>query len=374
MNLTTKIKKKIINFHTNNYYLKNINSVEYFNMNIVDGCISKCQTCYLWKNKVIKLSYENYKKSIDLVFPYLSSTKKIILNLGGGEPMMNEEVYNMVKLSSNLNFLTSIVTNSMLVTKKSSEELVSSGIYFINMSLESIIPSINDEIRGISGHHKKVLESINYFFKAIKKYKSNCNLGILTTICGKNIEKLPDLIKWVDTKEEICAIRFQAVTQVFGTFFMDYWYKNKKYSHLWPKNTDVIKKVFEELISMKKKGSKIENSIRSLLAQMTYFLNPEQLNPYSMKKCDVYKGVTVHPNGTMVLCPINGDLSRSIGKNILFDFKNEKYNLRLIQKNLFKYQTNVKNCSINNCQTLLNCNFTGDEQKNDPYFKMLTKT
>ena len=101
MNLTTKIKKKIINFHTNNYYLKNINSVEYFNMNIVDGCISKCQTCYLWKNKFIKLSYENYKKSIDLVFPYLSSTKKIILNLGGGEPMMNEEVYNMVKLSSN---------------------------------------------------------------------------------------------------------------------------------------------------------------------------------------------------------------------------------------------------------------------------------
>ena len=31
MNLTTKIKKKIINFRTNNYYLKNINSVEYFN-------------------------------------------------------------------------------------------------------------------------------------------------------------------------------------------------------------------------------------------------------------------------------------------------------------------------------------------------------
>jgi len=284
-----------------------------------------------------------------------------MISIGGhGEPMMNSDIFEIIKLCKNKGFSTSLVTNSLLITKNSAYSLISSGLAHINFSFESIDTKINDLIRNAKGHHKKVLKSIELLHKLKQKHNKKCDLGFLTTVCAKNICSIPDLVRYVNNNPMISSIRFQAITQPFGASPVKNWHTNQKYAFLWPKKSDV-EKVYNFLIKIKN-SSKIENSLRSLKTQKTYFLNPGKYNKHISKTCNVYQGAIMNVNGDITVCPMGENIFTPIGKNVIININNEKPNVYLIRKRLLKIQNLVKKCSMNNCHIMLNCNYTGKEQ------------
>ena len=362
MNKRQIINKRLVTQLVKPTYEICIHPFEYINANVILGCNSKCITCDYWKKKITYLSADSFKNVINMVRPYIAKDKTITLTIGGaGEPMMNKDIFDILKISTKNGLLSSMVTNSLMINESSAKKLISSGISHINLSLESIDPKINDSIRGVPNHFLKVKRAIEYLWLAKNEFESECTLGISTTVGAKNISTLPNMVKWVQQNKHISSIRFNAISQVFGTKTIDNWYEDNRYSHLWPKDKNEVLKVYNLLTKLKSKNNKIANSVRSLNAQMNYFINPQDSNKNIQKECFVYRGITVTPMGDVTLCPIDGNSKRSIGPNILFNSNNNSVDPSKIHKKIISYQTKVKNCSVNNCQNLLNCDFTGDQ-------------
>ncbi|MBN2367973.1 radical SAM protein [Candidatus Woesearchaeota archaeon] len=323
--------------------------LEYFNVNISEGCTSRCSMCRLWKLEKKNLSFEAFRRAVDAISPLLNKEKKIFLTLSAaGEPMINREIYKMIRYGNDKGFHVTTITNSMLITQKSAEELIKSGLFHINLSLESNTPEINDSLRGIKGHHRKVTESIRMLDHFKKKFGSGCALGIHTTICSQNMDSIPNLVRWVNEDPRLSAIRFQAITQVFGTPALERWYEHPEFSDLWPKDGRSINTVYDELIEMKKSGAKIDNTISSLSAQRDYFLDPVPVIEDNVR-CNVYQGIMIHADGRIDMCPVN--------QKVLGNSYDPSLNTRNLSCIIQKEQAWIKGCNRANCHFVINCKF-----------------
>ena len=346
----SKYMKFVTKSHTKPNYQKVYYPLEYFNIDIVQGCNSGCIMCHRWKTKITKLSFNAFKNIIKTMAPFMNKDKKIMLAISGdGEPMLNPDIFKMIDLSNKHGFYTTTITNSMLLTKNTAEKLILSNPNHINLSLESLDKETNDYIRGVDGHLSKVMTAIEFLHKYKKKYKSECTIGIHTTVCTQNITGIPDLVEWVNNNDKITTIRFQAVTQILGTQLINNWYKDEKYSFLWPKNKKIVRKVYDKLISMKQSNYKINNDIESLNNQKNYFLEKEIKNSSDVE-CNVYKGIMVHANSDIKMCPVKN--------NILYNVNNDPHVNKDFTLNLLNEQNNAKDCQMKNCHFVLNCKFS----------------
>ena len=237
----------------------------------------------------------------------------------------------------------------MMITRKTAEQLIQSGIFHINLSLESIIPEENDDIRGIPGHFNRVMRSIDLLDEFKKVHSSTCNLGIHTTLSAMNMPGITRLVQWVDANEKLYAIRFQAVTQVFGTPYEKRWYTRKEFAPLWPKDRSQVVRVYDKLADMKRNGSKIDNSFEAIDAQKKYLLNPQiRFRPESFR-CNVYQGAMIHADGRINMCPV---------KNMNLGNANDpKFGSAGIGKNILLEQNKIRNCKMYNCHFVINCKF-----------------
>lgn len=324
-----------------------VNPIDYFNVNVMQGCNSKCETCHLWKSNKTALSYKAFKNALQKVSKYIDTSKQIKMHFAAaGEPLLNKEIYEMLNLSNKLGYKTVLITNALLISSKNAEKLITSGLYHINLSLDSHDLIKNDNMRGINGYHKRVMNAILYLDDYKKRYNSNCTIGIHTTIFKKNINDIPDFVKWVHQNKKLENIRFQAVTQVFGTKEVKNWYTLPEYSFLWPKKSTSMK-IYDILIDMKKKGFKIDNSIENLINQKEYFLNPQKITNIKSIKCETYKVIMMHANGKVDMCPV--------ASKEIFNANDCTINSNALKISLIKEQKRIKKCNDINCHFVINC-------------------
>lgn len=88
----------------------------------------------------------------------------IHVNLTGGEPLSRDlnEVCQIIRNLHPKNFLVSLVTNGLDVTKERLRKLKKAGLDTLQLSLESLDPQKHDRMVGASGSFIKVMEAINY--------------------------------------------------------------------------------------------------------------------------------------------------------------------------------------------------------------------
>ncbi|MBN2367941.1 radical SAM protein [Candidatus Woesearchaeota archaeon] len=329
----------------------NLRNVESININVVRGCNSKCLTCIYWKSDFQKLDIGKFMTAINIIGDYTCKNKTINANFGGeGEPLLNHSIYQMIKVCKEKGYRVNLITNASMLVGKNISRLVESGIDNINFSLESSVPKINDFQRGIKGHFSRVISSIN----SLEKYKSShkFHIGILATVTSYNIEKIPELVRFADNNNSISSIRFQAVMPVFGHAEMIPVEKDRNSTHLWPKDKRIIRRVYMNLIEQLGFSRKIQNTKKSLVAQMNYFLNPDIF--FESGECDIYKSLTINPEGKIFSCPMI-HLRGGLFENEVLYSPNTKSTLTEIDNKKHEIMQKIKSCKAKNCHLLINC-------------------
>lgn len=359
-----KSRQKLFQNMSQPLYEKEYHELNYINVNVIEGCNSKCIICYHWNNKLKVLSISEFINNILKTTPFLSKTKTIVCNISAdGEPLINPNFFEMVKYSNSRGFQTTTVSNSLLINAKNAKKMVESKLHHINLSLESSDSLINDKIRGIKGHKNKVLNAIKLISKYKKELNGIINTGILTTVCSYNLKSIPNLIYFINKNNDISSIRLQTITPIFNHISPYPLHIDENNSHLWPKDKKLINSIYNTIINLKKKGYKIENSIHSLLAQKHYFLFPEKLNPYTRFTCNVRDGFIIDSNKNIVMCPMGNNINTNFGENIILKTSQGNPNYKSTIKKIIMTQKRIINCQFINCHIKLNCNFSGNEQK-----------
>jgi cyclic pyranopterin phosphate synthase len=118
---------------------------------ITPACQSRCGYCYAAKfaRKGERLL------TVDEIGEVWGQAKRLgafMSFLLGGEPTLRREFLEIVRVLEPRKHLVSFSTNAISLTEEMLVELKRLGLFVVYVSLNSLDPNVNDEVRGYAGH------------------------------------------------------------------------------------------------------------------------------------------------------------------------------------------------------------------------------
>lgn len=143
-------------------------------------CNAKCGFCDIWEKPSPYVTLENAEKN-------LKDLKRLgvkVIDFTGGEPLLHRQLPELLRLSKELGFITTVTTNTLLYPKMA--ERLKGLVDMLHFSLDSPDAKTHDESRGVR-IFDKFLESIE-----IAK-----NIGerpdIIFTVFSHNINEIEEV-------------------------------------------------------------------------------------------------------------------------------------------------------------------------------------
>jgi len=161
----------------------------FIHWDLTNACNLRCLHCRADADEPLpgELTFEEGKKHIiDSIKKSYDSNR--FLSFGGGEPLLRDDYFDLIKYASGLGFKVVTETNGTLITEKEARKLYHSGIYRVQVSMDGAKKRTHEYIRGK-----------NTYDKSISAIKFLVDAGIQTTIrmtINKiNYSELESLIK-----------------------------------------------------------------------------------------------------------------------------------------------------------------------------------
>jgi len=190
--------------------LKNYLNMVVFRKNILRSveialsykCQFKCQHCSCENIKINgreEVTLEEIKDSIN----QCTRLGALHFLITGGEPLLDDKLYDVIKYIKKKDCFSSIDTNGYLLDENRIKKLKICGVNLIEISLDSHIPSEHDKFRGMKGSFNKAIEAI----KLCKEHKIPCVISTLVTkekIKNRNIPKIINLAKKMEIQINFC--------------------------------------------------------------------------------------------------------------------------------------------------------------------------
>jgi MoaA/NifB/PqqE/SkfB family radical SAM enzyme len=220
-------------------------------------CNNRCEMCGIWKDTPKMVSLEDAKVVIDK----LHDNNFNVLQLTGGEPLLNPNFLEIVKYAKKLKFLVFAPTNGTLIDKDMARRIKDSKIDQVSVSLHHYKPEVFDKISGREGILKLVIESI----ENLKDEK--VAVSALCTISKNNINDLEGIVKLTNKLDVM--VSFCLPMSISSTSF-----KLGGEGDCVNLSNEEMRNALIQVISLKKKGYNIVNSFDFLL-DMVRHLNGE---------------------------------------------------------------------------------------------------
>lgn len=126
--------------------------------NITNKCNYKCKHCYsnsAYSNEANILTLDEIKK---IIYDLKLMNVPVIL-LSGGEPLMREDLFEIIKIIRDNGIKVSLSSNGSLIDENKAFKLKELGISYVGISIDGK-EKTNDSFRGIQGAFKKSLRAI----------------------------------------------------------------------------------------------------------------------------------------------------------------------------------------------------------------------
>ncbi len=153
-------------------------------------CNLSCEHCGSFcspeEKKEDELSTKEIKKALKTVAEDFNP-KKIFIAVTGGEPLLREDLFDVMEDASSMGFPWGMVTNGTLITRDTVEKMKKSGMNTVSVSIDGTEKE-HDKIRG-EGIFKRATEGV----KMLVESKYFEEVEIITCINSKNIDELDDM-------------------------------------------------------------------------------------------------------------------------------------------------------------------------------------
>lgn len=157
--------------------------------NLTRRCNLGCAHCYLdagaRASELGELTSEEGQQFIDQLVDLCPGA---MLVFTGGEPLLREDLNDLIFYAASAGLLPVLGTNGVLMTHDRARHLAESGLVGVGISLDSLIPEQHDTFRGMKGAWRRTVESI----AICKRYRLAVQIHITAT--NANYYEIPDLI------------------------------------------------------------------------------------------------------------------------------------------------------------------------------------
>ena len=153
-------------------------------------CFLNCRYCQVpnWNRKDLPdLSFDDFKKRIDSM-PCLLETKL----QGQGEPLLNADLFRMIRYAADKNIIVRINTNGMLLNETNRKNVIDSGLFEMRLSLDGATKTTNEMMRpGLD--FDRVVHNVT----ELSKLRGQSPLPLLNVwmlLTKNNISELEDMV------------------------------------------------------------------------------------------------------------------------------------------------------------------------------------
>jgi radical SAM protein with 4Fe4S-binding SPASM domain len=160
--------------------------------NMTKKCNLLCPHCYI--DSTARLEQNNSELSTEearLVIDELSYINdRLMLVLSGGEPLLRDDIYEIVEYASSGGFIPVLGSNGMLLTKESIRLLKKAGLRGVGVSIDSVNPDEHDRFRGVDGAWDLSVSGLRYAREA------GIETQIDATLTDRNYQEIDRFIEF----------------------------------------------------------------------------------------------------------------------------------------------------------------------------------
>ncbi len=286
-------------------------------IDVTDRCFFRCPTCDKWQARDTppELTTGEWRRALEALRAWLGPFH---LSISGGEPMVRDDLLDIVAMASEMSCTTNLMTNGWLVDEAMASGLVRAGLGNLTLSLNGLNPETHDATRGVKGSHARIVAAIEHFQQAQQKLPASFKLAgsytngrrrpptlsLNVILAGYNAHELPGLVRWarergidaVGLQPLVDAANYQPYSRRLRTYTPDWTLQ----SALWFSEPGVMTAALDELIALKAADYPILNSARQLALMRGYFADP---NARPATRCYVgLNSFLIDPYGGVRLC------------------------------------------------------------------------
>lgn len=122
-------------------------------------CQAKCSKCSC-RGLIEENRQELHKGQILEISRQIVGAGALFINLSGGEPLLREDIYEIVAKLSKMPALISLATNALLFSEPNIRKLKAAGLNVVQINMSSPFSEEHDREIGFKGSHAKVAEGI----------------------------------------------------------------------------------------------------------------------------------------------------------------------------------------------------------------------
>ncbi|MBT6225917.1 MAG: 12,18-didecarboxysiroheme deacetylase [Candidatus Scalindua sp.] len=167
--------------------------------NVGQRCNLKCVHCYS-QSKDIEYTNELSTKEAKAMIDGLAEYGAPVLLFSGGEPLMRDDLMELIAYAKDKGLRAVISTNGTMITEEKGEELKKFGLSYVGISLDGL-KETNDKFRGIEGAFDEALQGIRNCLKL------GIKVGLRFTINKRNAQDIPGIFDLIE-KEGIPRVCF----------------------------------------------------------------------------------------------------------------------------------------------------------------------
>ena len=310
-------------------------------LTVTNSCVLRCKMCHLWKLNTAEkeINIDDCKRLVDSFKGFGSEPLEV--HIIGGESLIKKGILDLIAYISSKGSRTVMTSCAYTIDETVAKAIVDSGLTMLNISIDSLNPSVHNFLRGRDDSFQRAMNAIDY----LSKYKDNkLKLGINTVISAKNLDDIVGLSEWTTNNKNLDSIYFMAVMRPFGSDLDWHWFKKEEYDDLWPSDYSKVELVLDNLIVLKNKGSKVENPVNQLRSFKAYFKNPFDF--IKVNRCNVSEqALNINALGDVYICFFMEKLGNIKEHNVVQLWNSDKAQ---------KIRNQMLSCR-SNCELVVNC-------------------
>jgi radical SAM protein with 4Fe4S-binding SPASM domain len=167
---------------------------DFVQIEVTTKCNLRCKMC-MKSMEEGALNSDMTLSLFDSIMGRLKYPTQFVNLVGLGEPLLNPQIFSMIKHAKSRGLKVSLIDNFVLVDRDVSLSLIESGLDYLFVSIDSASKSTFEKFRT-GASFDKVIENIKLFVATKNQAKTKRPLLIFkTTVSKDNISEIPQLIQ-----------------------------------------------------------------------------------------------------------------------------------------------------------------------------------
>jgi len=161
--------------------------------NCTRTCNLKCRHCYaeaIQTKTPNELTTREAKKFMDSLVVY----KVPVLLFSGGEPLVREDIFELMEYGKKIGLRMVISTNGTRINKETAQKIKELGISYVGISLDGM-DEVNDAFRGVEGAYNKAIMG----FRNCQEV--NQKTGLRLTLSRTTYKELTNIFNFIETEK-----------------------------------------------------------------------------------------------------------------------------------------------------------------------------